>query len=1748
MKKGLRLFIIIFFGVWQGLNAQLLVTDTLTPQEMADKITGTGVTIFNPVVTCPDGASGAFEISGVSNFDEGTGVMLATGILNNALGPNNTQSKSTSFPPAGDGNADLEILNGGVQTDDACKFEFDIIPDGDTLRFDFTFASEEYLEYVCSNFNDAFGFLISGPGIIPDPGLGLKKNIALIPGTNTPVTINNVNGGNPTQNPPCPATNPQHYHNNPLSPIAQIQYDGWTTGLFALVTDLQPCATYHLELVIADAADQLWDSGVFIEQITSNNIKVTTSTAGGVDFMIEGCNPGVITFERLNSVEGDLDINYFLHGTATNGPDYGPIGQTNPALPNTITILDGQETGQVLVFPHADMLIEGVEYIDIIVGNPLCGSDILDSVRFFIRDSLEVDIIGETLVCAGDTLDLEAVSDAVEYDWGPAAQVFFPSDTIPITSTIITADITIFASGKIATCITTAKLDVVVNTLDITAMVTDSICLGSSDGNIDITVTNGTASFIYSWTGPGIFTSALEDLTDLEAGTYTVVVTDAEGCTNTASFSISSYSDLEIELSPIFYVGGANVSCNGASDGKIFAIASEGVQPYTYTWNDPGSTMGDILDGVPVGTYTVIAIDAAGCGVTDSVTLTEPDPVVIIIDSQTNSLCFGEQDGSAIASATGGFGPYEFLWYNDLGQMISSDSTAEDLTAGNYSVSVTDANLCKDSISFELVGPDAPIQIQLVSQTNVSCAGGTNGSAMFTATGGSVNLPTDYTWSPSDNPTGLSVGTYVITVTDLNGCSEEYPLVITEPSPVTMTLEDQQNITCLGEDCGSAIVFVEGGTPPYDFLWEDGTIAINNLELCQPGTYTPIVIDSLGCTDDLAIEITSLAAELEATFAVTNVLCGGDTTGVIDMTIIGGMAPYSIVWAGGECEQGPFFNMEDLPTVCAGEWCVFIEDANGCSFDTCIVVTENPPLNYAFEMTPAECFGAFTGDIDLTIVGGAMPYTFEWYGGVFPGDPFDLTTPIALTEDLLNWPGAIYLVQVTDANGCTLEREITITSPDDLMIDTLSISDFNGFQVSCPNACDGAIDIDVSGGTTTPVSSGNYTYEWKEQTIGFNVVGIGSTFQDQMSLCASEDTVGYEVIVVDDNMCLLNAFFIMEEPEELQIEIETDSVTCSGAGDGGATATVLGGIPGYSFEWFDDFTLTTSVGIGNPLTGVSEGLYYVEVTDMNGCVGIDSVEIATPDPLIIQLFAAEFNGFNIDGCNGEANGFIAAAVSGGTVDYTINWTDPNGDTINTTDLQIENLPAGADYCLEITDDMDCVFTECVELTEPFALMVDATISNITCAGDMDGSITLTITGGVNPTVFWADPSIVPDDTTMATGLEPGIYYVTVFDDNDCQDIYEYTITEPLDLNTVLDSPEIGDGNNIACNGDMDAVINVFTTGGTPPPVYDWEHIPGAPDPGDLTGLGPGTYILLTTDNNGCIDNDTIVISEPEPLVIDVFIIDSISCFGVCDGQIGTNTSGGVPAYTDFLWDFGFNGPITPDTLCVGTYEVTVSDMNDCTATISFDLDGPAPIVVSAITTDITCLSAGDGEIDLTILGGTPGFDIYWTLMGDTISTSEDLTGLGPGTYCVSIVDANECAYDDCIVINEPSGMDVTFVLSDYDGFNVTCGSECDGIIDLTVMGGIGPYTYDWADLPGPLEPQDRMGLCAGPYTVVVTDVNGCTVTLNFDLTQPTPIDIVLNSPTFIGGTNINCVGDSTGAIISIITGGVTIDTIFWDIR
>ncbi|MCA1762009.1 MAG: choice-of-anchor L domain-containing protein [Flavobacteriales bacterium] len=234
-----------------GQNISIEYNQTAT--ELAESIAGNGVQLINPVLVCADSAAGKYNAQSVTGFPDGPGIVLSTGNIQDLRGPNQSQSTTTEFDTPGDS---LLTFIAGNSTFDACALEFDVVPIGDTLRFNFTFASEEYSEYVGTPFNDAFGFFISGPGITGDPGLNGQENIALIPGTSDPVEINSVNNGNPDIG--FPAVNPQFFVDNPLGFNSAVEYDGWTQNIFAekIVT---PCDTFHLKLVIADVADREYD-------------------------------------------------------------------------------------------------------------------------------------------------------------------------------------------------------------------------------------------------------------------------------------------------------------------------------------------------------------------------------------------------------------------------------------------------------------------------------------------------------------------------------------------------------------------------------------------------------------------------------------------------------------------------------------------------------------------------------------------------------------------------------------------------------------------------------------------------------------------------------------------------------------------------------------------------------------------------------------------------------------------------------------------------------------------------------------------------------------------------------------------------------------------------------------------------------------------------------------------------------------------------------------------------------------------------------------------------------------------------------------------------------------------------------------------------------------------------------------------------------------------------------------------------
>lgn len=367
--------------------SQLTVQNTLTPNQLVQNVlVGGGVQIFNITFNGQPGNTitpQAGTFNGVnSNIGINNGILLTTGNITVAPGPNNSGSTSTGTNPPSGGDPDLTTISGGFTTFDKAVLEFDFVPIGDTVKFKYVFGSEEYPEFVNSGFNDAFGFFLSGPGI-NGPYTGNAKNIALIPGTSTPVTINNVNNGSndcPFGGPNGPCMNCAYYVNNCGG--TTVQYDGFTTVLTAIAAPLTCGDTFHIKIAIADVGDASWDSGVFLEagSFSSNNILMSSNIdiTGNDSILFENCGMASIKLSRGDSsMAQTIAIN--VYGTATNGVDYTPI-------PNSITLNPGQGTYILNISAFNDGLIEGLESVIIELVQTICNVQDTQTVMFYIGD------------------------------------------------------------------------------------------------------------------------------------------------------------------------------------------------------------------------------------------------------------------------------------------------------------------------------------------------------------------------------------------------------------------------------------------------------------------------------------------------------------------------------------------------------------------------------------------------------------------------------------------------------------------------------------------------------------------------------------------------------------------------------------------------------------------------------------------------------------------------------------------------------------------------------------------------------------------------------------------------------------------------------------------------------------------------------------------------------------------------------------------------------------------------------------------------------------------------------------------------------------------------------------------------------------------------------------------------------------------------------------------------------------------
>jgi gliding motility-associated-like protein len=1230
-------------------------------------------------------------------------------------------------------------------------------------------------------------------------------------------------------------------------------------------------------------------------------------------------------------------------------------------------------------------------------------------------------------------------------------------------------------------------------------------CFNAKNGIINLALTGGVAPFTYKWNDG----ATLKDRTSLGGGTYTVTVTDDKACSNTVSVTLAEPAVLNAAVTA------TPPSCNYLTDGKLFSTLTGGTAPYTYQWSN-GATVQNPTN-VPVGTYQLLVTDARSCTANFSATVNATSAVAInsVISPV---LCFGAATGVININATGGKTPYTFQWDNGA---TSQNITA--LNAGDYSLIVTDANNCRYASAHTINQPTAALSLTHTA-SSIKCFGSADGSINLTNTGGT--LPYTYSWSNGavlQNIKGLNTGTYAVTLTDANGCKANTSATISQPTAALAVTLTPQYVSCFGTNTSSIKTVVTGGTTPYTYTWSNAATT-SDLTSLAADTYTLTLTDANGCKMQQTAVITQ-PSTITATLSATSPSCSYLSDGKLFSAPNGGTAPYAFKWSNGSTAQNP----TNIP---AGNYQLTVTDANNCTAEYSATVNATSAVTINPVVSPVLCFGAATGAINTSASGGKAPLTYKWSNG-------------ATTQNITALSAGAYTLTVTDANGCAFTSvNNNVSQPTAISLTPTAV------PTKCFGSADGAVNLTHTGGISP------YTYLWSNGAISQNIKDLnGGT---------------YTITLTDANGCKANIPVNISQPAALDLTLTPQSASCFGSTTGGIKSAVTGGTTPYSYLW-------NTAATSPDLSILAANTYSLTLTDANGCKMQKTAAVTQPTGLTALLSSAT------PSCSYLADGKLFSVPTGGTAPYTYKWsngatvqnptnlpvgayqltvTDANNCTveyaetvkatsgvsikpvissvlcfgaatgaINTSssggvtpytfkwsnDATSQNISAvnAGTYTLTVTDANNCTFTSTNIVSQPTAAL---SISSITvaakCFGSADGEITLTNAGGTAPyTYSWSNGAV----SQNIKDLKSGTYILTLTDANGCTANTSAIISQPTAALALTLTPQY-----VSCFSTNTSSIITAVTGGTSPYTYRWSNEATSPN---LSSLAADSYSLTLTDANGCKTQATTVITKPSTITI-ALSAASPSCSYLTDGKLFSEPTGGTAPYT-FKWSNGATVQ-NPTNVPVGTYQLTVTDANNCKAEYSATVNGISEMLVKPVISPVLCFGAATGAINTSISGGTTPYTFNWT----NGATSQNINALNAGAYTLTLRDTNGCVLKSINTVTQPTALNLTPTT-----LAVKCFGSGDGAVNLTSAGGISPYTYLWSN--GAVS-QNIKDLKLGTYTVTLTDTNGCSINTPVNISQPTAALALTLAP-----QSTSCSNATTGGINSLVTGGTTPYSFKW---
>ena len=811
---------------------------------------------------------------------------------------------------------------------------------------------------------------------------------------------------------------------------------------------------------------------------------------------------------------------------------------------------------------------------------------------------------------------------------------------------------------------------------------------------------------------------------------------------------------------------------------------------------------------------------------------------------------------------------------------------------------------------------------------------------------------------------------------------------------------------------------------------------------------------------------------------ITDVNCFGENTGAIDISVQGGTGSYRYQWSFGNSTS------QDLTGVPAGTYSVTVTDSNTGLFSTSSYTIGQPTsgINISnIAVTDISCFGDDNGAIDVTASGGTGNLSYSWNQGL----------PASQDQQNLS-PSNSYRVSITDALNCTLVSEdIVVIEPQELSISNIDVVD-----VSCFGEGDGRINLTISGGTPT------FNYVWS------NGLTENSNLQENVA------PGNYRVTITDNNNCrLVSDDITMAQPSQILISSITAN-TIDNGNDGAVSVSANGGTGTLSYSWAGPNSFSSD---SRSVTGLSDfGEYCVTISDENNC----SIEECVTLSERLQIGSTNIT----PSCAGDATGIIEISASGGTPDYTYQWSNgTNGPTLS-------NVPAG-NYSVTVTDGDGEEIVASYEVPGHPQIELIAQVTDVTGnANSTNGSINLTINGGQSPyEISWNNGA----STQNISNLAAGEYCVTVTDQRGCESnicAQVVFLSGPLSANMqVMDAK---------CDNASDGSITINIVGGVAPYRVEFndgeqfENISGNVVTRD--SLAAGTYTYSVIDVRGTTETYTATIDEPSPISLTgVEILHDTEEQG-CNGSINLTLEGGTPDYS-VSWNAAGTG-LQIVNLCEieGGFIPTVTDANGCTTTFE-------PIQINTFgfngaITDATCPEDADGIISLEVSGGEMPYSYEWMdEMGNIVANSEQASNLIAGAYTIRVSEAsgNTLSKTFNIGVQSNLGLDLV-VLSDFNGFGVSCEEATNGSLRAIGLNSDGNYSYEWTnnDVFVGAEP-NLTGVGIGMYKATVFDGAGCMISKEVELTAPPAVSLE--------GTvgEISCPGDRNGEIFVEVVGGVS---------